>query len=259
MGLFGFGKNKSRKEETFEVKRQAWNFYSYTYGENMTALIEFDHEFAIETTHNGYNACKRVIIHIAAENCGPNGLAFKEENQRIQQLELGLLATLSTVDCKLAGKMSYGAMCDFCFQTNDAAAFMEKAQHWIANQKSHKIVILESDGWEFFDSKVKPNIGFWQQISDRRVIGTLLEHGSNPELVHTIEHAFIGDNEKLQTLSRQLAADGFTLLSLNEESLTMSKPAKLLDGELSNLTQRLAGYTAGIGIKYDGWGTKIEK
>ncbi len=150
-------------------------------------------------------------------------------------------------------------MCDFNFQTNDSTSFISKVTRWISNQKSHKIEIIEKDGWEFFDTKIKPNHIYWQQINDRRVIGLLIEQGSNPDKEHTIEHSFIGEKDKLQSLSDQLTSDGFILGSLNDNQLTLTKPSKLVGGELSNLTQRLASYTASIGIKYDGWGAKVEK
>ncbi len=225
----------------------------------MTALIEFDFEFAKEEVHKGYNSCKRVIIYISQENCSENGLAFKEESLRIKNLEDDLLSNLSEVDCKLIGKMSYGAMCDFNFQTNDSTAFMDKVTSWVSNQKSHKIEIIEKDGWEFFDTKIKPNHIYWHQVTDRRVIGILLEQGSNPEKEHIIEHSFIGEKEKLQTLSDLLTSEGFAFNFLNDTNLILTKPSKLIGEELTNLTQKLAGYTASIGIKYDGWGTEVEK
>ncbi len=54
MGLFNFKKSKSEKKKTFTVKGENWNFYSYTYGDNMAALIEFDYEVAKEGEHKGY-------------------------------------------------------------------------------------------------------------------------------------------------------------------------------------------------------------
>ena len=259
MGLFNFKKQKSEEKLTYEIKRKNWNFYSYTYGENMTALVEFDYEFAKEEQHIGYEACKRIVIYISPENCGPNGLASKNESLKIKDLESDLLSNLSEVDCKLTGKMSYGAMCDLNFQTNDSTDFIDRVTNWISNQKSHEIEIIEKDGWEFFDTKIKPNHIYWQQVTDRRVIGTLLEQGSNPEKEHIIEHLFIGEKDKLQSLSDQLTSDGFILNSLNENQLILTKPSKLIGGELSDLTQKLASYTASIGVKYGGWGANIEK
>ena len=259
MGLFNLKKNKQEEKKTFDVKGKIWNFYSYTYGDNMTALIEFDYEIAKEVEHKGYQACKRIIIYIDPNNCSTNGLAYKEENLRIKDLENDLLSNLSEVDCKLVGKISYGAMCDFNFQTNDSTTFKNKVTTWISNQKSHKIEIIEEDGWEFFDKKIKPTHIYWQQIHDRRVIGLLIEQGSNPNKEHNIEHFFIGENAKLQSLRDQLTSDGFILNSINDNQMTLTKPSKLVGGGLSELTQKLAGYTASIGIKYDGWGAEIEK
>ena len=70
---------------------------------------------------------------------------------------------------------------------------------------------------------------------------------------------FIGEKDKLQSLSDQLTSDGFILNSLNENQLILTKPSKLIGGELSDLTQKLASYTASIGVKYGGWGANIEK
>lgn len=259
MGLFNFKKNKSKESRTFDIKSKNWNFYSYTYGDNMTALIEFDYEIGKENQHKGYNSCKRVVIYIDHNNCSDNGLAFKEESLKIKGLEEDLITSLSTVDCKLVGKMSYGAMCDFNFQTNNSVEFITKATKWISDKKNYRIEIIEKDGWEFFDTKIKPNPVYWQQINDRRAIGLLIEQGSNPNKEHNIEHSFIGEKDKLQLLSEQLTQDGFVLGSLNENRLTLTKHSKLIGGELASLTQGLVSYTSSIGLKYDGWGTAIEK
>ncbi|MDX1651318.1 MAG: DUF695 domain-containing protein [Brumimicrobium sp.] len=259
MGLFNFKKNKPEENRHFNIKGDYWNFYSYTYGKDMTALVEFDYQIAKEEHHKGYNSCKRVIIYIPLEKSSANGLPTKEESVRIHNLEKDLLSKLVIVDCKLVGKMSYGAMCDFIFQTNDSASFMKTVNKWISDQKSHRIEIIEKEGWEFFDTKIKPNHIFWQQISDRRTIGILIEQGTNPNKEHTIEHSFSGQEAILQSLRNLLTSEGFKLISMSDNRLILSKPAKLIGGDLSNLTQRLAGYSANIGAKYEGWGTKIEE
>lgn len=225
----------------------------------MKALIEFDYEHAIEKSHTAYNSCKRVIIYSERVNCSENGIVFKDEAGKINSLEISLLCILSDIDCRLTGKMQYGAMCDFCFQTNDSVSFLTKVNKWISVQKSHKIEIIEKNGWDFFDAKVKPNHIFWHQIIDRKLIGTLLEKGSNPEKEHLLDHVFMGDEEELKKLRDQLANDGFVFMSLNNKILQMQRSSILDSHQISNLTQRLTSYTSSLGIKYDGWGSKIEK
>ena len=100
---------------------------------------------------------------------------------------------------------------------------------------------------------------FLMPIEQNKVYSLLFQQGSNPEKEHVIEHLFIGENGKLQSLSDQLTADGFYLVSLNDDRLTLTKSAMLTAGEISDFTEKLAGNTASIGIKYEGWGAEIVK
>lgn len=258
MGLFN-SRKKPKELPSSELRRDGWNFYSYAYGQNLRALIEFDTQIAKEEKHEGYDYCVRVIIHSRPKNCNNNGLPTPNELLCVNYVEHDLLSNLNSLDYKYTGKMSYGGMRDLNFQTNQPSEFLAKANKWASTQKTHKIQMLESDGWDFYEKKVKPDHGFWQQISDRATIGSLIEHGSNPEKEHEIEHLFIGDRKDLEFLRDQLLKDGFTLIALNDDKLTLMKPAKLVGSDLSGLTEKLARYTAQIGVAYDGWGAMIVK
>lgn len=256
MGLFNFKRNKDNTAE--DIFREGWNFYAYTYGDDLRAFIEFDFDIAMEEEHVGYDYCKRVIIHSESKNVMANGLPLELERKRVNYLENELLSAISGVDCKYTGKMHYSAMRDLNFQTNEPDKFISTVEKWKATQKSNRIQVLESDGWDFYDEKVKPDFAQWQKITSRKLIGMLLEKGSNANKQHKIEHLFIGDTDKLEFLKEQLRQDNFDLISLSDNKLTLSKPA-LLNEELSDLSMKLARYTAGIGVKYDGWGAMIEK
>lgn len=257
MGLFS-RKKKSPEPPKFNVRREAWNFYTYTYGEGMRAMIEFDYEHVTEDSHQGFPHCVRAVVQLPADDVAPNGLPFKETRDALNKTEADLLGMLGGTDCRLAGTMYYGAMKDMVFQVNDLPQFKSMLNQWIGKQKQ-KVQLIESEGWEFFDAKVMPDHIMWHQVTDRQVIGQLLQVGSNPNKVHNLEHTFLGPADKLQYLSEQLSGDGFEQIALEGERLVMMKPSDLDHEQISGLTQRLAGYTASIGIRYDGWGCMVVK
>ncbi|MDX2361238.1 MAG: DUF695 domain-containing protein [Crocinitomicaceae bacterium] len=262
MGLFNFKKKKTVEQSTkgnFKVKRENWGFYTMNYDNGTSALVEFDYDHAVEESHDGYNSCIRVIIHMKAKNVLPTGLPKKEENARVEQMAVGMLNTLSSVDCRLVVKSLYGAMFDYCFQTNDPALFLSKINDWITSQKNHKVELIKSKGWDFYDERLRPNARHWQQISDRSVVLRMMNAGSNPEKDHILEHTFIGDDAKLKELSLNLENGGFTVQSTSEGCLVMTKSSKLIVPLISPLTGKLAGFAESMGVKYDGWGAMIVK
>ena len=128
--------------------------------------------------------------------------------------------------------------------------------NWVANC-NYKIEIVEKNGWGFFDDKIRPDLIFWHQISDRKTIGKLLENGTNPKAVHNLEHVFIGSEKSLNDLSDELSQEGFQKMALEGNKLVLLKSSNLdLEG-ISNLTGNLAYYCESIGVKYDGWGSEI--
>ena len=105
MGLFKkFFKNKVETDNAYLVKREHWDFYTYTYDEGLRALIDFDLEHALEDEHSHFYHCVRLVFYIPPENCAENGLPFKEENEQLFMLESDLLKKLN-VDCRFVGQL----------------------------------------------------------------------------------------------------------------------------------------------------------
>ncbi|MFN8286707.1 MAG: ribonuclease E inhibitor RraB [Chitinophagales bacterium] len=257
MGLFDkiFGGNK---DNSGVIKGERWNFYTYTYGEGQVAMVEFDEAIGSETTHSGYNNCIRVIFYINPANCTETGLPVKKEHERLVEIEMDLNKNISA-DCRFVARSSYGALRELIYQVNDVATFKTDYTHWAKRIDIYKLELRESAGWQFFDERIKPDYLYWQQIHDRRIIGTLLQNGSSASKPHVIEHTILGEAAKLQSLAQQLTQDGFTVQTMENNSLVISKPM-LLDGNtISGLTMRLASYCRSLGLKYDGWGAAIVK
>ncbi len=240
------------------VKADNWNFYTYTYGEGQVAMIEFDVAAGSEDAHSGYNTCFRVIIYINPADCTETGLPVKDEHEQLVKIEADLNKNISA-DCRFVARSSYGALRELIYQVNDAATFKADYAQWAARIQGYKLELRDSEGWKFFDERIRPDFIYWQQITDRRIIGTLLQNGSSPTSLHTLEHTILGDSAKLQSVADQLSRDGFTVLSLDNNKLVLSKPMPLDGNTISGLTMRLASYCNTLGLKYDGWGAAVVK
>jgi regulator of RNase E activity RraB len=254
MGWFGKGKGRS-----VPVAGDNWDFYSYVYGEGQRAMIRFDVTAAKEPEHAGYGNCRRVIVFIDPDSVRDDGLPIKEQFEALTALEDALIRDLTDagVDCRFIGCMTYGGMRDFVFQVEDTAGFAKVASRWVGDRGGNRVGLEESDGWDFFDRKVRPEPGHWRQIENRRVIQALLEAGSNPERPHPLEHAFRGPPENLKKIAAALEADGFSRMSFEGDFLVLSKPSPLDLDEISRLTDALEGFSASVGAEYDGWGTPV--
>ena len=259
MGFFNnlFGKSKRSDKTKPVIISENWNFYTYSYGKGNVAHIEFDVLTATEDEHLNYDTCCRVILFLNPDNCIPNGLPNKGENRKLIELENEFNATL-LVDCRFVGKMSYGAMRELIYQVNDVANFKKKYLSLIKSVPAYKVELKESAGWKFFDEKVKPTSIHWHQITDRRLIGTLIEKGSDPSKLHKIEYTILGNRKALSLLSEQLSEEGFVIKSLTKDKLVVRQSTLLSLNLVSELTMLLASYCAKYGLKYDGWVANIE-
>jgi hypothetical protein len=238
-----------------------WVFYTFTPGEGARAIIRVDGQLAREETHQGYEHCRRLIVFIDDPHVLPNGLPAMEELPSLQQLDHELAALLreNGVRCRLAGIMLYGGMRDLVFQVEDVEAFERVVAAFVERQTQpqYRFEVLSSEGWDFFDRKVRPEAEHWQQISDQAVIHQLIQAGTDPESQHVLDHTFLGPDDALAALRDQLSADGFNVSGTGPGRLTMSRPSPLDLEQVWSLTRRLATFCPQIGVQYDGWGAAV--
>jgi len=238
-----------------------WVFYTFTPGEGARAIIRVDGRLAREEVHQGYPHCRRLVVYIDDPHVLPNGLPVVEELSSLRELDHALAALLSEsgVRCQLAGVMLYGGMRDLVFQVEDVEAFERQVAAFIERQHppQYRFEVLSSEGWDFFDRKVRPTAEHWQQISDQAVIQQLIQAGTDPEADHLLDHTFLGPDHALAGLRDQLGADGFTVSDAAPGRLTMSRPSPLDLEQIWGLTRRLATFCPRIGVRYDGWGAQV--
>ena len=253
MGWFGKGK------KTVVVAGNSWDVYSYRYGQGQRAFIRFDVAAAKEEQHRGHGNCRRVVMFIDPAAVRADGMPAKEKMDMLAAFEDDLVRGLTDagVDCRLVGCMTYGGLREFVFQVEDTAAFADVVAPRVGARGGERVELRESAGWDFFDAKVRPSRAHWRSIANRQVIGALVKAGSNPEKPHMLEHVFIGPEAALREIASQLESDGFRTISGEGERLVLAKPALLDLDEISELTGALEGFSASLGVEYDGWGTAV--
>lgn len=250
------------KRKPTQIVGDSWAVYSYEYGKGQRAIISFDVACAQEEQHQGYRQSERVIVYIPTNGrILENGLPAREELPKLSQFEDDLLKRLQqqAVDCKFVGKMTYAGMREFVFQVEDVATFHSSVAKMMRDTKDYKIVLRQSEGWHFFDEKIRPTPIYWQQINDQCVIRELIKAGSDPQATHMIEHFITGEPQKLQRLRDELTAHGFSEINRQAECLTLGKPSKLDLDAIFSVTGKLSSYCNSIGVQYDGWGCAVVK
>jgi len=249
-----------KRKRAKKIVGDAWNVYTCRYGEGQVGVISFDDEVSREEKHMGFDTCIRVVVYIPPDDrVLDNGLPVREELPNLDRLEDTLVSALEKqrVDCRFVGRMTYGGMREFVFQVEDKQGFRDTVEKMIQDVKDYRIELEESEGWQFFDEKIKPSSVYRQQIADMQVIRQLIKAGSNPQAPHMIEHVICGDPGKLAKLRDELVTSGFKDFGLEGDRLVVGKESTLEINEIFSVTGKMAGYCASIGLEYDGWGTNV--
>jgi hypothetical protein len=237
-----------------------WQTYSYSYGSGQRAVISFDVDAATEPRHLAHRWCRRVILFLELCELRDDGLPRDEEvREHLLTMETDLTIRLrrDRIDCRYVGRMFYGGMQELVFQVEEVAGFERVVAWWVDTLAHRRVELLESDGWDFFDEKIRPGPAHWQEIRDRRVIGELVAAGSDPSRPHPLEHTFEGPSARLDEIARQLGADGFRRHRSSREVLVVSRAATLDHDEIARLTRALHAYAAAMGVAYRGWGSPV--
>jgi regulator of RNase E activity RraB len=251
-----------KKKKAVEITGNSWAVYTYVFGEGQRAIISFDVPLAEEQQHQGYEQCKRVIAFLSASRVSQNGLpGDKQISDQLHKFEDELVKLLEkqAVDCKFVGRMTYAGMREFVFQVENTEAFDKAINKGLQKSKELHVEIKASEGWQFFDEKIKPKPVYWMQIEDMQVIENLLKAGSNPNTLHMIEHVITGDKAKLLKVRDEMVNNGFKEISLDDSTLVIGKESRLNIDEIFNTTSRFFSYCPANGVTYDGWGAEVRK
>lgn len=239
----------------------AWQFYSYTYGEGMRAIIRFDVTAAQEETHQGCPFGERVLVFLPPDVLYPNGTPKQSVFETLADFEENLIAKLEQagVPCRFVGVMTYSGLRDFIFQVADREKFDQALKDFL-KEAPFRTERRSYPDWSFFDDKVAPKPHFWRQISDRQVIEELVAAGSDPHKKHTLEHVFTGPQDRLVKFLGTLTSQGFRKKTLTENRLEVQIDYPLTDPEMIfRMTAYLWDHSQKFGLKYDGWGAAVRK
>ena len=243
---------------TSVAPEENWEFYLYPTDDG-PVFVTF-HTEVESINRNDYAHCARVIIPI--KNPDENGAADDNESAELFELEDTLVASLDQADtpCLLLARVTHAGQRELVFQVKDKERFQPVVTLWIDECKRNDITLSEHDGWDFFNEFIWPSDEDWVWIYDRRVVDSLIESGSNPDKEHQLEFCFHGSStDPLQALSDQLAKDGYTPTSFDEETLTLviTKAMALNVNTIWETSMSLIDLATTHKVEYDGWGAEV--
>ena len=241
------------------VPEDNWEFYSYQ-TESGAVFASF-HAEAGKIDQATLPYCARIIIPIKdpASSGGPSD----EEAKALWALEdeLTELLSLHSVSCQILGRLTHQGVRELVFQLRDLETFRPPVGKWMIQHEGIEIDVSEHDGWSFFFESVWPSPSSWMLISDRRVVDSLLESGSDPGKLHSLEFVFRGPAPALNQMHSTLLGQGYSLIQMNsgEGLLVMAKSMTLDLGPLYEASLFHDAECKRLGTEYDGWGCSVVK
>jgi len=238
-----------------------WDTYVVTTDEG-PIFISFDEGVTQEDLSESLPYCARVIIPIHSPNDA--GGPVHPENEKLWAMEDELCALLSEggVRCRLVGRLTYGGERELVFQLADWDAFRPPVGHWMTKHPDYKFDVSEHDGWEFFNTCIRPTPEQALALADGRVVEALIEAGSDPEKPHALEYVFRGDGKGLKQLADALAARGYRPdgpLDFESGQIVMVKEMTLDVSAIVDESIAHHHLAAECGVECDGWGAAVVK
>jgi regulator of RNase E activity RraB len=237
-----------------------WNSYQYEYGDDKTAIVAYDEIAAYEKQHQGFPHCYRIRITFDPKLVDPNGLQSQlhlstglQNPNGIPKIE-GFFAELIR---QLVGRQYFGGLREHIFQVEGCAHFDQVVASWRQLLGDSLCTMHMSQGWTFFDKKIRPSPEERQHGSDALTIRTMIEAGSDPAKVHDIEHEIAGAPAQLEKLMAQLAPTVYTFVRSEPGMLRITHLATLDFSSIRQTTKVLLERCTALELQYDGWGATV--
>ncbi len=208
-----------------------------------------------------YIFCARVVITIKKpnENGGPN----QSEADKLYKIEDELTHFFKEhkTNCILLARLTHDGNRELVFQLQQWDTFRPPVGLWMLKNKDWEIDVFEHQGWDFFNDSIWPSEIDWKFIHDRRVIDSLVEHGSDPQKEHSLEYLFEGKEEKLQQLKGHLNERDYQDGPKEEDPqrLLMIKKLPLDINLVFAETMQNEKICQEWDIAFNGWGASIQK
>jgi regulator of RNase E activity RraB len=244
-----------------KVVYDQWEVY-VTEMDEAPFFVAVDVEAAQQDLTDTLTHCARVLIPI--QNPNNNGGPVSPESEHLYEMEDALCRTLAEhgVLCRLVGRVTFKGMRELVFQLDDYETFRPPVGLWMGEISEYEIDVSEHEGWDFFDTCIRPTPDIWRRIADQQVITNLIDAGSDPQKPHSLEFVFLGEPEGLEQMFLSLNSRGYRPLSepdFESGEIIMVKEMTLDIAEVCEESRLLAEMADEIGIDYDGWGCAVVK
>ena len=230
--------------------------YMYGYGDGQRAAVVFDVDVEREQDHDGLDTCRRLLVSADPEHVYGNGLPEGRELERLAGVERAFVHLLeeARVDCRKVAHQHYAGLRDVIFQVGDVGAFDRVAAGFAP--PGALVEFRGSEGWTFYDTRVRPTPERWEWVDNRRVVDLLLEAGADRTGRYVLEHSFVGHPFALDAVAAFLTGVGAGVLrGPAEEHLVLLRESSLDVDEITSWTLRLRALAADKDATYDGWGS----
>ena len=225
-----------------------------------TMFISFDDAVTRGKPPADLKHCARILVPIHKPNAA--GGPVEPENEKLWAMEDKLCAKLKKhrVPCRLVGRLTYGGLREIVFQLHGWRSFRTPVGLWMGEHEDYEIDVFEHDGWDFFDEYIRPRLEDRLFMADRDVVDSLIESGSNPRKLHTLDYAFQGEAKGLKRLAKKLMKRGYKAagdLDYDSGTIELSKRLKL-DLELI-VQESLENFQTAEkeGVEFVGWGAAV--
>ncbi|MGE3805117.1 MAG: DUF695 domain-containing protein [Gemmataceae bacterium] len=243
------------------IVHDAWDVYVQDTS-NGPVFISFDVEAARQDLTGTLPHCARVLIPVREPN--ENGGPVEPESTRLYDLEDELCGFLEkeAVVCRLVARLTHGGTRELVFQVDDWEQFRPPVDFWMSRVADYDIDVSEHEGWEFFDSCIRPTEEIWLDLANNKVVDGLIESGSDPDKDHELEFVFIGEPAGLQLTFSKLLARGYTpagALDFAAGEIVMVKLMPLDRQAIFDEALAHRQLAEECGVEYSGWGAAVVK
>jgi hypothetical protein len=227
-------------------------------GSDKISFISFDVECDQDSIRSQFTdeALIRFKIKAPNGNGGPTG----SESQELWDIEDSLIKCLEdNIKCRFVGRLTRNGIRDFIIELVDKDNFSKVFSSCFKDNNYNPTLNFEKS-WDLFDDVIWPDEDNWTFIYDDRVVQRLIDNGSNPEKLHSLEYVFIGEANDLKEIEKELKKRKYVKVrNTSKDEIVMSIKLKLDTELIFNETKKNKLLAEKYKCVYDGWGAEVVK
>ncbi|WP_372365744.1 DUF695 domain-containing protein [Candidatus Uabimicrobium sp. HlEnr_7] len=252
-------KRQKKRKKKLQIVSDEWNTYPAE-RDGVAMFISFDEAVIREDPPKDLQLCARIIISIREPN--NTGGPVSPESELLWEMEDALVALLQEhcVRCRLVGRLTYDGLREIVFQLHDWNLFRPPVGLWIMQNENYDIDVSEHEGWCFFDEYIYPRTEDQLFMSDRSVVDSLVDNGSDPDKEHSLEFVFMGTSGGLKRIANILQQRGYEPVGKMNTTSGQIVLARQLVLDLSLIVdESIENYKLAedVGVEFNGWGALV--